>query len=205
VIIYSPLLFYRPIDHAAVRTLAGGYGRITGDLDLALRHLDVALELAPNSIAARVHRGQVHEQRGDLARAIEDLSQALAIAPDTPVALVSLARILVARRDIAARPHLDRALAIQALEPELRFEARCLRARLHGHASRWDEAIADLRAAAESRPQHWYPWFMLAVMHNGKGDLREALACAQRARTMAPAEEHGDIDRVIEAIRNQLK
>jgi tetratricopeptide (TPR) repeat protein len=56
--------------------------RLAGDEGRALSHLDEAIELAPDDVAARYDRGEIRLNRGDLAGAREDFAAVVRLAPE---------------------------------------------------------------------------------------------------------------------------
>ncbi|HEY0537493.1 MAG TPA: AAA family ATPase [Actinoallomurus sp.] len=138
---------------------AGDFGRAEAATRLALAEVDRAGD-RPASAAALNAEGTVHTKRGDLASATArfDLGLAIVRQCDDPQtddlrlrilrnrAYVLVAENRLADADLAARELL--ADAERTAAPPRLAGARILAAEVHYHAGRWDEAIAELDAAA---------------------------------------------------------
>jgi tetratricopeptide (TPR) repeat protein len=59
--------------------------RQEGQLDQAIHHLQLALDIAPNFLEAHLELGEVHYQRREYQQALEYFTQAIKIAPYNPI------------------------------------------------------------------------------------------------------------------------
>ncbi len=78
--------------------------------------------------------------------------------------------------------HFDKAIA---LDPTF-AEAYNQRAIAHYMAERYDQSLADSRAAIEHMPCHFGAWTGMGHCHVHLGDLRQALDCYRQALLIAP-------------------
>ncbi|HUU83064.1 MAG TPA: tetratricopeptide repeat protein [Phycisphaerae bacterium] len=115
--------------HAQVA--AASAARELGDLELALRHLDQALELAPDEQLVRRHRADLFRRLNDPEQARRERARAEALPPSPPM----------------ADPVLEAARA-DAAPAQLHFQ----RGLNHYHAGRIEEAITAWEKAAEADP-----------------------------------------------------
>jgi tetratricopeptide (TPR) repeat protein len=85
-----------------------------GDLPNAIHHLELAVELNPSFVAARMNLAKFLDANGDAAAAEKHLDQALLIDRDNPKAHNNLGMILLGRNDVRrAQLRFERAHALQ--------------------------------------------------------------------------------------------
>jgi DNA-binding CsgD family transcriptional regulator/tetratricopeptide (TPR) repeat protein len=176
---------------------AGDFTRADAATRLALAEVDRAGD-RPAAAAALNADGTVQTKRGDLASAASRFDLALLIArqcddPETDDLRLRILRnrayVLVAENrladaDLAARELL--ADAERTAAPPRLAGARLLAAEVHYHAGRWDEAVAELDAAAsvgELMPAADRRWLhglaaVISVHRDDPVDAEEHLAAA---------------------------
>ncbi len=125
--------------------------RESGDLDTALHHYRLALEVDPDFALAHYGMGQVHAARGVFGQAAEAFAKAVAADPDFVEGWFDLA---------AAEQRLERPEAAQAALESLlsmapdHVDARLRLAALLHRSGRHDQAMAELQHVLERDPLH---------------------------------------------------
>jgi len=139
----GPYIQRRTIDDvtatAMFHTNLGGDAIRRGELEAAVRHLDIATALAPDWAPGWVNLGVAHYRQGDAERAVADYQRALEVEPGNPSALGNMAYIY---RDQGRDHEAEVALRAAAQETTNPFtliamaDAEMMRGRL-GAASRY--------------------------------------------------------------------
>jgi TolB-like protein len=130
-------------------------------------------ELAPGSAAAVLLRGWISYSRSDVQNAVRDLEAVLEIEPSNPDGLGLLANCyLISGRVPAARPLIERLLAVDPLTPL----TRCLPGWADVLEGRLAEAIGPYRRMFEMDPGNpmgrlFYAWVL--ALNRRRGELRE--------------------------------
>jgi tetratricopeptide (TPR) repeat protein len=73
------------MDQAKLHYQLGGLLRQEGQLDQAIHHLNIALDIAPNFLEAYLELGEAHYQRREYQQALEYFTEATNIAPHNPI------------------------------------------------------------------------------------------------------------------------
>jgi tetratricopeptide (TPR) repeat protein len=137
---------WRVLPTSAAGYFARGKGDyLIGEYASAAANFTKSLVLRPNDADTHFWRGEAYVKLHDLANAMPDLAKAVALRPDYAKAHAALANGESAAWDtLGAIAEYSRAIA---LDPNF---ARCFlaRGRLLGDTGRWDDAAADLNAAA---------------------------------------------------------
>jgi len=116
-----------------------------GDLPVMKRHLDRALEFAPDSVLAVTNMGNYHAKQGQPAEAQRWFARAVELDPQSPFAHIGLGiqSVRLKQMDKAAE-HLAKTVA---LKPDF-VEAYLLLAAIHDQAGRKDEAAKCMELAS---------------------------------------------------------
>ena len=154
-----------------------------GSLESALARFDAAIEIDPGQVAAHTGRGRTLEALGRTEEALASYFRALNGEPDTPEALERVAAIQLGRsQPESALARLDLLVELSPEDPE----ARLLRGRARLAIRLTDDAIEDLRFAAEHLPGRPNVLVPLALAHEQAGDLDAARQVAGQAEAIAP-------------------
>lgn len=141
-------------------------------VDAAVKHLEDAVERAPQFSAAWNNLGTVAYQTGNYARAEECFRESLAQEPDSYEALVNLGGVLVTLHK------LDEALDRNALAVEKRPNDALAQSQLgmtYYLLGQFDLAKKHLESARQIDPAHFsYPQLLLAQIYFRQGDPRAA-------------------------------
>ena len=141
-------------------------------VDAAVKHLEDAVERAPQFSAAWNNLGTLAYQTGNYARAEECFRESLAQDPDSYEALVNLGGVLVTLHN------LDEALDRNALAVEERPNDALAQSQLgmtYYLLGQLDLAKKHLESARQIDPAHFsYPQLLLAQIHFRQGDPRAA-------------------------------
>ncbi|MEW6281237.1 MAG: tetratricopeptide repeat protein, partial [Candidatus Eremiobacterota bacterium] len=179
-------------------------------LELALRHLERVLDLAPEHPAAVVSTGRIFLKQGRHDQALARLEEAQRRNPDRPELLLGLAECYQAQYRFDEALDLYRRVA--EVEPG-NVEASSRQADLRLHLGDLDGALACLERARELHPDEPEVHYNLARVHHQRGDLeraateyRETLRCNPRADHAAfnlgqVSEDRGRIQEAAEAYR----
>lgn len=119
--------------------------------DDALKHVEKAIKLNPESSLAYTLRARLHLVKEDAKAAIADLGQALKVQPNDVNALMIRARVHLAEENLgAAKDDIQRALI---LSPGL-TQALIMRSMIFAEEGRLTHAIADIQALLQRDPEN---------------------------------------------------
>lgn len=146
-------------------------------------HARHAIELDPNLAEAHISTGAIRAfYEWDWPGAEASFRRALELEPNSADAEVSYALIaaMLGRFEDALR-HIRRAHTLDPLAPATNaYEAAIL-----VYAGHYDEAMAKCREAQELDPDFVETYFALAMAHQMKAELGEAIAALEKARQLA--------------------
>jgi len=169
---------------AAIRLLCSGIEKQDGgDIDGAMSDFIRALELQPDLADAHLMLGIGYYEKKDDTRALEEYDKYLAVIPDNFHAWSNRAAVFLRIGDLAAaRADIDRALALNAGDPEL-LENRMVIAR---EAADWKTVIRDSTWLLEHFPAQ-ATWLVERGRALGaESRLTESLADLERAVNLGP-------------------
>jgi tetratricopeptide (TPR) repeat protein len=144
-----------------------------GDIDLALRDFNRALQLDPNFAPALHNRALVFAAAADSDAALADLARVLQLHPDYTPALISRSQLhLAIGEPVLACEDLD---AVLAIKPE-HMMAFLLRSNARLQAGLRDEALSDINAAITLEPKTAMLYVQRATIRRmlGQDDQAEA-------------------------------
>jgi protein O-GlcNAc transferase len=152
----------------------------------AVRLIDRAIEVAPQSAEAHADLGRIRFEMGDAPQAAENYLRALALDPDHAVALVGYSVILRnSGRPREALAHCDKALALAPENPDaLRYRAAALvdLARHEEALAAYDKAVALAPGDAEA----WLGRALACVALRRPDDARAAIEKAVALKPNSP-------------------
>ena len=168
----------------AVRLLCSGIEKQDGgDIDGAMSDFKRALELQPDLTEAHLMLGIGYYYRKDDTRALEEYDKYLAVIPDNFHAWSNRAAVFLRTGDLAAaREDIDRALALNADDPEL-LENRIVIAR---EAADWKTVIGDSTWLLEHFPTQAIWLVERGRALGAESRLAESLADLERAVNLEP-------------------
>jgi tetratricopeptide (TPR) repeat protein len=147
---------------AEAHLLAGQTALKLNEFERARDHADAALRLNPRLLGVQTLRGMVLPYLGDNHGAIAALNAALAADSNDFDAHLNLGAILQTERDLeAARPHLERALALRPAAAMARYEI----ARLERAEGKLDDAIRDFEKVIHDEPAWAQPHLELSTLY----------------------------------------
>jgi tetratricopeptide (TPR) repeat protein len=149
--------------------------------------LDRVSAWAPLGRIGKLRRARYRATQGDAAGAAADRATAAELAPGTALEwfLAGQDKILTADDPRAAAPDLDAALR---QEPDL-FWARFLRALVRGRMHRPGEALGDLEACIQGRPEFVWSYLFHGALCGQAGQAGQAGRFADAAADFARAEK----------------
>jgi tetratricopeptide (TPR) repeat protein len=153
-------------------TLVGRSLLRRGELLRARPHLEQAVAAAPGSFWGQFYLGACCFRQGDLAAALAAFHACVALSPHSAEAHYN--RGLVHSALGQHRPALADLTRALALRPAL-AEAALERGRLFCRLQRFDEALADLSLARAHGAGAVPVLFLLALVHEGRGERAQAL------------------------------
>jgi len=170
--VYQSIIAERP-THFDSQHLLGVVYHQRGDHDAAVRQIDTALALNPNSAAAHSNRGSALKELKRFEHALASYDRALAIRPQHPEVLFNRGSVLqqLGRND-EALACFDQALAIKPDYPD----ALINRGSLLQELERLDDALACYDAALKLNPKY-------AQAHNNRGTVLAQLDRTTEALT----------------------
>ena len=161
-----------------------------GRLDEAIPHLEEAIRLMPDFIAAHKNLGAALCTKGRVDEAIPHLEYAASHAPGDPEALSNLGNAFAMKgRFEAAIPQYEQALALGSRSPEIRLNlgnAHFQLALAMALTGRMDAAIPHFRRATDLAPDHAEAHCNLGVALARQGRLDEAIGCFREAIRLKP-------------------
>lgn len=168
----------RDPDHAPAHLYSGVLAMRARDWDLALEHLNRAINLAPSLVESYKERARVFIELGEPARAASDLAKAAELDPsDGEIfalrGLTYLGRMLYD----AAVADFTRALECLPADPRILYD----RAVAYMSKEGWEPAMKDLDAVLTVRPQAARALSLRAIIHFNRNDLASARADFDRA------------------------
>ncbi|ABD02932.1 tetratricopeptide repeat protein [Synechococcus sp. JA-2-3B'a(2-13)] len=143
-----------------------------GQTEEALRRLQLAVAMVPNSSELLYVLGNVHLELGDLEQAIASLQKARALSPQDGAVLYSLGSAYLRQGSyFAAAETLERAVALQPDNPNARFQL--------GNAylmlDRWDAARQEYEKTLQLDPAYWPAMNNMGLVDYEQGDLDAAI------------------------------
>lgn len=152
-----------------------------GQTEEALRRLQLAVAMVPNSSELLYVLGNVHLERGDYAQAVQALQKARALATDDADILYSLGAAYLRQGSyFAAAEALERAVALQPDNPNARFQL--------GNAylmlDQWDPARREYEKTLELDPAYWPAMNNIGLVDYEQGDLDAAIERWERTIEM---------------------
>lgn len=168
----------------AVRLLCSGIEKQDGgDIDGAMTDFERALELQPDLTEAHLMLGVGYYYKKDDTRALEEYDKYLAVIPDNFHAWSNRAAVFLRIGDLAAaRADIDRALALNADDPEL-LENRVVIAR---EAADWKSVISDSTWLLEHFPAQAIWLVERGRALGAESRFTESLADLERAVNLEP-------------------
>ena len=147
-----------PHDVEAMRLLAD-IGLRLGVLDDAEFLLESALKFEPGNDAARIDYVRILRKRQKFAKALEQARTLLDSAPENPQFLS-----LVAIESMQTGDYETATALFEEVLAKVPGDPITLTSRGHAHktSGRYDDAVADYRAAIASQPQHGEAWYSLS-------------------------------------------
>ncbi len=170
-----------PMEYAALNRRASAW-RFRGEYDAALKDMNEAIRLSPNS-AAFNNRGLIWHAKRDFDRAIADFSKAIEQGGASALNHVNRANSWLAKKD------LDNALAdgARALEIHPTYpEAFRVRGLAWLAKNEFDKALADLNRVIELDAKHADAFAERAAAWTGKNLLAKALDDFNQALRLEP-------------------
>ncbi len=163
----------------------------------ALRKLDQVLDIIPDDVDTLAQKASIAQAEGDLPRAAALLSK-LNPSADDPVALeTQVYQAILERRPAQIIPRLKEILgkpdpALGFYNGELRFWLGWAQEVAEDHAAAresWQQARSELEPFLKEQPENHSLIGDLALISMGLGDNSSALALAEQALAMIPAEK----------------
>ena len=100
-------------QRAQLQYQLGALLRQSGQLDQAIHHLKMAIDIAPRFVESFIEIGKTHHQRREHQKALEYFKQAISISPNTPIPYMEAGIILKECKDyIGAEEMLRRAATL---------------------------------------------------------------------------------------------
>jgi tetratricopeptide (TPR) repeat protein len=154
-----------------------------GQVDEAIAHYRMALEIKPDDVKAHNNLGSALAGRGQIDEAIAHYHKALQINPDDAETHNNLALVLAARGQTdEAIAHYRRALELKPVFAEAHYNlGLALAAR-----GRVDEAIAHYQKALKIKPDYVKAHNNLATALAGRGQVDEAIDHYRKALVIKP-------------------
>jgi tetratricopeptide (TPR) repeat protein len=180
--LYREILRLRPRHFDALHLL-GVLAAQSNQPKQALRLLERALQVEPNSAAAHCNKGTALQATGQWGAALASYERAISLKPDHAIAHCNRAAVLkeLGRRDEALLGY-ERALE---LRPEL-AEAHFSRGTLLQERGRLQDALASYDAAIALRATYAESHFQRSAVLKASGRCEEALASCERAIALRP-------------------
>ncbi len=155
-----------------------------GQIEEALRRLQLAVAMVPNSSELLYVLGNFHLELGNHAQAVQALQKARALAPEDADILYSLGSSYLRQGSyFAAAEALERAVALQPDNPNARFQL--------GNAylmlDQWDSARQEYEKALELDPAYWPAMNNIGLVDYEQGDLETAIKHWERTLEMNDA------------------
>lgn len=152
-----------------------------GQAEEALRRLQLAVEMVPNSSELHYVLGNVHLELGDYAQANQALQKARALAPEDAAVLYSLGSSYLRQGSyFAAVEALERAVALQPDNPNARFQL--------GNAylllDNGDRARQEYEETLQLDPAYWPAMNNIGLVDYEQGDLDAAIDRWERTLEM---------------------
>ncbi len=152
-----------------------------GQAEEALRRLQLAVEMVPNSSELHYVLGNVHLELGNYAQANQSLQKARALAPEDAAVLYSLGSSYLRQGSyFAASEALERAVALQPDNPNARFQL--------GNAylllNNGDRARQEYEEALQLDPSYWPAMNNIGLVDYEQGDIDAAIERWERTIEM---------------------
>ena len=144
---------------------------------IALKRLGEAIALKPDHAPLYHVAGQAHLQLKQYDKAIALWQKALELTPDDKRTASLIQEAEAARKDEARLAELEAALKKSPTDVEALLE----RARIRARRGQWKDALADLDALLNARPDHADAFPLAAMAHYRLGHLDEAVGLWERA------------------------
>lgn len=145
--------------------------------DLAHKHIEKAIELAPGAAINYTLRARIHESEGKIDEALADFDEALKVDPSDIVALMSRATMHLQKDDLkSARADVDRTLQVN---PGL-SRAILLRSMISAEEGRTEDAISDLQLLLRNDPNNANLLVQLASYYMVDSRPRKAISVLDR-------------------------
>ncbi|MEK7742841.1 MAG: tetratricopeptide repeat protein, partial [Elusimicrobiota bacterium] len=150
----------------------------------ALKHLNRAVELAPDAAVVRVVRGTVRDKLRDFAGAAVDYTAVLRVAPAFEWAHYYRGR---AYRELRKYPEsVEDFTAFLRKNPD-HEDALYLRSNAYFLLNDQDRAVKDLDHILSVNPSHGLAFANRGVARSEMGDMRGALSDLRKAKVLLPA------------------
>jgi Flp pilus assembly protein TadD len=150
-----------------------------GELDRAIEHLRISLDIAPTDSTVYNDLGTALAKKGQLKEAIKNFKEALALNPTLSLAHYNLANALAVEGDFQeAAAHVEEAIK---LKPNY-AEAYATLGKVFAAQGQFDKAIVLFRQALQIRPDLAEGHQFLAMALAEKGSVAEANYHYQEAR-----------------------
>jgi TolB-like protein len=169
---------YAALGHAYLQYREAGIDLSERPLDEAEKCVGKVFALEPGCASGLQLRGWVHYGRCQIQDAVNDLKAALAIEPNDADTLLLLTNCyLISGRVAAARPFIERLLAVDPLTPV----SRCMRAFADAMDGNFDAAVEPYRQMYEMDPGNpmarlFYVWILVVDgRHQQIGPVLETL------------------------------
>jgi tetratricopeptide (TPR) repeat protein len=171
-------------DREYQRLLARGDLALSDDQTFgAIEAYSGALALRPDSVIARLRRGETYQRRGDLEAAARDFRQAAALDPAAPRALEGLGNVLYQlERYARAADAYEGALALDDRSPRLSYKLALAR-----YQARELDTALEVAANATRLPDSTAEaWYLLGLCLRDRGRTPDAQRAFEHAVSMAP-------------------
>lgn len=170
-------------DHADALNMLGLVMAEAGNPLQAIKYIDQAIRIYPQSAAYYTNRGEILRRWGLLDEGLESCARAAELDPGSAEARNNLGLAYLGKGAIAdALPHIRAAIALRPQMPQAYFNlGRALKG-----TGEWREALAALRTAVQQAPAYAEAWYELATVQERVEDSVASLASCERALALRP-------------------
>jgi tetratricopeptide (TPR) repeat protein len=149
----------------------GAEYEVAGELEKAIRELDLAISLSPRFPDAYLNRGNAYCKKGERAKGIADYDQAIRLNPRFELAYRSRGGELAISGELSrAYRDMNEAIKLSPTDPEAYFN----RAYVQAMKGNPDEAISDYSQTIRLDPTRGDAYYARSAIYQSKGDSRHA-------------------------------